>query len=162
MLRTTSVCFVLTIAVCFGQASGTTSKTDPWIGVWKLDAAKSKFGAFQPHRDQVLRLQVRGDSLQYDIYTLYADGIKVGSISVTAPLDGQEHAIADGSKVRMTRVGSNTLGLVARRGDKIVQNYTLEVSPDRQTITLVSETDRRVFSRRPDDSFPPPPQSPLK
>jgi hypothetical protein len=161
MLTTTFLYFVLTVAVCYGQASGTTSKKDDsWIGVWKLDAAKSKFGA-TPHHDQVLRLTVKGDSLQYDIYTVPASS-KVGSISFAVPVDGKEHAIPDGSNVTMTRLSGNTLGVVARRGDKIVQNYKLEVSPDRQTITLVSETDRRVYSRRPDDSFPSEPQSPSK
>ncbi len=160
MLTTTSVCFLLMIAVCFGQAPGTTSKKDPWTGVWKLDSAKSKFGG-EPHRDQVLRLQVKGDSVQYDIYTVPANG-NVSSISFTVPADGKEHAIPDGSKVTLTRVGGNTLGVVSRRDDKVLQNYKLEVSPDGQTITLVGPTDRRVYGRRPEESFPVESPSPSK
>ena len=99
--------------------------------------------------------------MQYDIYTVNADG-NVKSISFAVPADGQEHAIRDGSKVTLTRVGSDTLGVISRRGDKILQNYKLEVSPDGQTITLVGATHRRVFGRRPDDSFPQEPQSSSK
>ncbi len=84
------------------------------------------------HRDAFLRFQVKGDLLQYDIHTVYASG-KVGSGSYTVPVDGKEHSSPGAeSKLKLTREGTDTLVVVARRGDRVVQNYKLVVSPDCQ------------------------------
>ena len=137
--------------ICFGQTHASREAENPWIGVWKLDPTRSHFGAFQPHREQVIRFEKIGETLQFTERVVNASG-KTGSLSYTARVDGKEHSIDNSdSKVVLTREGTNTLIVSARKEGKVVKSYKLVVSPDRRTLTFVDATDKRLYLRERDD-----------
>jgi hypothetical protein len=121
-------------------ASGLTlAQTDPFVGVWKLDTAKST-----PARKSETRIvESSPNGLKVNVDRTNADGSNQ-QFSYTANLDGKPYPFVGKAPYGADSVGvtlgtSNTLTYTLWRAGKVVGAGTLVVSADGQTATLKSK-----------------------
>jgi hypothetical protein len=119
------------------------AQTDPFVGTWKLNIAKSKF-VNTPARKSETRIVVSTPTgMKVDVDRTYADGTNQ-QFEYTSNLDGKSYPITgnapyDADSISMTLGGSNTLTIKLTRGGKEVGSGTAVVSADGKTLTLTSK-----------------------
>lgn len=116
--------------------AGTLLAQNPFVGTWKLDAAKTKYTSGEPAKDTTLVIEEQGDNLQVTATGTAADGSPL-SVKYTVPVKGgagqvQESATYDAvtSKVVSARVRENTYS----KGGKQVSSRHVVVSKDGKTM----------------------------
>ena len=126
--------FVAVFACGLAQA-----QTDPLVGIWKLDTAKST-----PARKSETRIiESSSTGLKVNVDRTNADGSNQ-QFSYTANLDGKPYpfigkAPYGADSVGVTLGSSNTLTFQLWRGGKVIGKGTLVVSADGKTATLKSK-----------------------
>jgi hypothetical protein len=133
----------LSVAVAvltLSSTSGIVAQSDPHIGVWKLNLAKSKVTPppTNPPPQSVVRTYeaFEGDGIKATFVTLSADG-KQSTSTFSAHFDGKEYAITGGGNVTaiaMKRSDANTWSTVTK-GPKVTITGTNTVSKDGKTMT---------------------------
>ncbi len=125
---------VLTLA-----SSGLAAQTDPFVGTWKLDTAKST-----PARKSETRIvESSPTGMKVNVDRTNADGSNQ-QFNYTANLDGKAYPITGtapygADSIGVTLTTSNTLTFTLWRGGKQIGNGTLVVSADGKTATLKSK-----------------------
>jgi hypothetical protein len=120
------------ISTCALLAFATTLfAQSPFVGTWKLDAAKSKYTGGEPPKDLTLTIEEQGDNIQVTASGTYADGSPV-SVKYTIPAKGGEGQVQAGpydavsSKFVSADVRENTYS----KGGKEVMSRRTMVSKD--------------------------------
>ncbi len=114
------------------------AQSDPFVGTWKLDTAKST-----PVRKTETRIvESSPTGLKVSVDRTNADGTNQ-QISYTANLDGKPYPFVGSAPYGADSVGvtlgsSNTLTYKLWRGGKVVASGSFVVSPDGKTGTLKS------------------------
>lgn len=127
----------------FCTASAVAAQTDPFIGTWKMNPAKSKFTP-GPARKSETRIVVSSpNGMQVSVDRINGDGSNQ-QFNYTANLDGKSYPItgmapygADSVSVNLT--APNTLSYSLTKGGKVVGTGTSVVSADGKTLTLTSK-----------------------
>jgi hypothetical protein len=115
------------------------AQTDPFVGTWKLDTAKST-----PIRKSETRIVESSPSgMKVSVDRTNADGSNQ-QFSYTANLDGKPYPFVGMAPYGADSVGvtlgtSNTLTYKLWRGGKVIGSGTLVVSADGKTATLKSK-----------------------
>ena len=120
-----SVSFTLGVVLCAGLVLLSAQGTNPRIGTWQNNVAKSKYDPGPAPKSQTLE-------------TVTADGSKATS-EYTANYDGKPYPIKGSltaDMVALTRVDSHTTERVDSKGGKTVQTFTRVVSKDGKTMTV--------------------------
>jgi hypothetical protein len=110
--------------------------TDPFVGTWKLDPAKSKYTAGSAPKDVTIVIEEQGDSYQVAATGTYADGSPI-SVKYTIPKAGGTGTVQEGpfdavtSKRVSARVRENTY---TKNGKETVSRRVV-VSRDGKTLT---------------------------
>ncbi len=119
-----------------GMAS---AQTDPFVGTWKLDTAKST-----PARKSETRVVASSpNGLRVSVDRINADGSNQ-QFNYTANLDGKPYPFVGqapygADSVAVTLGSSNTLTYQLWRGGKVIGTGTMVVSADGKTATLKSK-----------------------
>ena len=129
------LCLAIVFATALPQAG--LAQSNPWLGMWKLNLAKSTYPPGQAPRNSAYNFQVAGTNLTNTVETVDAAG---SSTNTTNPhiYDGQVHPITGNPSVdtRMySRSDANTVISASMKGGKLVQVTTIVLSPDGRTIT---------------------------
>lgn len=154
MIRSALLAAACTLAVGFA------AEPYPWTGVWKLDHSRSKFASFKPHREQMFRFETLEDgALRFTEHVVYSDGTKgPAGFGYTGRFDGKEYPLTNErgstSAVLLSREGADTLAVSIRKDGVTTRTYRMVASPDRRTLTMVSGSDQRVYTREREKSFP--------
>ena len=132
---TTTALLGLAVATALPQAG--LAQSNPWLGMWKLNLAKSTYPPGQVPRSSTYNFQAAGANLTNTVETVDAAG---GSLRTVNPhiYDGQVHPITGNASVdtRMyARSDANTVISASMKGGKLVQVTTIVLSPDGRTIT---------------------------
>jgi hypothetical protein len=132
---TTMTLLALVFAMALPQPG--LAQSNPWLGMWKLNLAKSTYAPGQTPRSSTYNFQGAGSNLTNTVETVDAAG---GSIKTVNPhvYDGQIHPITGNPDVdtRMyTRVDANTVISASMKAGKLVQVTTIVLSQDGRTIT---------------------------
>ena len=122
-------------------ASG--QQSDPFLGLWQLNLAKSKYSPGPAPKSQTLYVQGEGQNRKATNVGLDAQGNSMATVFVHI-YDGQPHpttAVAgtlayDSSAY--TRVNANTLNFTRTKAGKVVLTGTSAVSPDGKTYTVTT------------------------
>ena len=119
-------------------SSAASAQTDPNVGTWKLNTAKSKYdgGTAPKSSTVVVESANNGQGIKSTANVVLADGT-TRTIAYTANYDGKDAAVTgtpDYNMVSMTRSG-NTIKGTRRRGGKRAQTFTMVVSADGKTRT---------------------------
>ena len=127
-----------TLAVCL-VAVATAFASDPNMGTWKLNDAKSKITAGNGKNDTVVYEAV-SDNVKVSIDGTAADG-KAIHTEWTGKFDGKEYAVTGDPTSDMrsyTRVDANTLDFAAQQAGKPTLNGQIVISADGKTRTVTT------------------------
>src|ERR1700693_3491887 len=134
----------LTTMALLGLAAATAlpqiafAQTDPFLGTWQLNLAKSKYSPGPPPRSQTLNIQAEGQGLKAPITGVGADGNPI-NFTATLVFDGMPHPVQnapDFDAAANTRVDAYTLIVSRTKAGKLVGTVTEVVSPDDKQLAL--------------------------
>lgn len=132
---------LLTAAVLVGIISGTAlaQSTDPLVGTWKLNPAKSKGSTF---KSGATKVEAAGAGVKFTVDLVAADGT-ASHWAFTANYDGKDNPVTGnspyGDTVALTRVDAKTTRITVKQGGKVTATQTIVVSDDGKTRTTTSK-----------------------
>jgi len=129
---TLGVILVAAVAVVSAQS------TNPRIGTWHLNVAKSKYSPGPAPKSQVLKIEAAGEGEKVTSEVVSATGSKTVSV-YTANYDGKPYPITGSETsdmVALKRVDANTSERTDTKGGKAVQTLVRVVSKDGKTMTV--------------------------
>jgi hypothetical protein len=135
--------FVFTLGL-FAVASTLPAQTNPQIGIWTLNVAKSKYVNLAPPKSETRTIVAQGDGAKVSIDGVAADGSRIAD-SYTTNYDGKDSPLIgagrpNGEEVAaIMRVDANTLVSTSKKGDKVVLTTRFVVSKDGKTMTITSK-----------------------
>jgi hypothetical protein len=139
MMRRSAV--VIGLVVCAVVIPGAQA-SNPHLGTWKLNPAKSKAAAGSVATSGTTRIEQTGTAVKLTVDVAFADGSKFHWEYTTA-YDGKDVAIAGnspyGDTVAATKVDANTLRYVNKKAGKVTATQTSTVASDGKTRTLVTK-----------------------
>lgn len=125
---------ILTAAAALISAQG----TNPRVGTWELNVAKSKYSPGPAPKSQTLKIEAAGDAEKVTSEIVSATGNR-STTTYAAPYDGKPHPL-NGSEladsVAIKRIDDYTSERTDTRAGKVVQTYTRVVSKDGKTMTV--------------------------
>jgi hypothetical protein len=134
MVFTLIVCCV-GLTLCFAD--------DASMGTWKLNEAKSKFGATAPKNNTVV-YEAAGDDVKVTIDGVTPDGKPTHS-EWTGKFDGKDYPVTGDSSSdtrSVKKINDHTLEVAAKKGDKTTLTGRIVISADGKTRTVtVNGTD---------------------
>ena len=128
---------LVTLAVCFGAGTVCFAASDPQMGTWKLNEAKSKFAAGTARNSKVV-YKAAGDSVKVTVDGTDADG-KPAHNAWTGKFDGKDYAVTGDPSADMRsykKVDDRTLDLTVKKGGKVVVTGKIVVSADGKSRTV--------------------------
>jgi hypothetical protein len=134
---------LLTLALCFVAAVGFAS--NPNMGTWKLNEAKSKFAPGAQKNNTVV-CEAAGDNLKVTVDGTDADG-KPTHTEWTGKFDGKDYPVTGDptSDARSYKtIDDHTTALTNKKGDKVVASGRIVVSGDgKSRMVTLSGTDAK-------------------
>jgi hypothetical protein len=133
------------IAVAFvvvvGGGTALAQSSNPHLGTWKLDLAKSKYNTGRAPKSATTKIEGVGTAVKYTVDQVSADGTKL-HWEFTANYDGKDSPVAgnnpNADMVALTRVNPNTVKLVSKKGGKVTTTQNSVVSSDGKTRTITT------------------------
>ena len=132
---------LLTAAALIGIVGVTAlaQTTNPLVGTWTLNAAKSKGTTF---KSGTTKVEPAGDGVKFSVELVGADGTPT-RWSFTANYDGKDNPVTGnnpyGDTVALTRVDAKTTRITAKQGGKVTVTQTIAVSDDGKTRTTTTK-----------------------
>jgi hypothetical protein len=117
------------------------AQTDPFVGTWTLNLAKSKYSPGPGPKATTSIYEAAGKGLKITVKTEPASG-GPQQWSYTTNLDGKESPITgnnpNADAVTVKRIDAQTLELVSSKGGKVVATQRNVVSADGKTRTVTT------------------------
>jgi hypothetical protein len=133
---------LFTAAVVVGMLSvaALAQSSDPWVGTWKLNVAKSK-GV----KSGSTVIESAGEGIKFTVDLVPVDGA-ASHWAFTANYDGKDYPVTGnspyGNAVSLTRVDARTLRITSKQDGKVTTTATIVVSEDGKTrTTTIKGTD---------------------
>jgi hypothetical protein len=137
-MRMLLVCAVIALAAgAGGLRIAAAADTDPVVGTWQLNSAKSTFMGGPALQSQTRTYSQAGDKITLEIKTVGGDGKEV-TTHTTYQLNGKDFPVtgsADYDSLSAKQVDSNTAHFILKKGGKAVGTTTRTVSADGKTLT---------------------------
>ena len=130
----------VTIAAILGTAIAVVSAqaTNPRMGTWKLNLAKSKYNPGPAPKSQTLTIESSGESEKVTSEITGADGART-VIVYTAAYDSKDYPVTGSNvadTVSLKRIDARTSERTDKKGGKVVQTFRRVVSSDGKTMTV--------------------------
>jgi hypothetical protein len=121
------------------------AQSDPAVGTWKLNAAKSRYSPGPAPKSNVITIAAAGETLKVSSQGMDADN-KPTATNYTATFDGKGSPIKGApayDSVSHKRIDANTTEQTRLKEGKTVQTATRKISADGKTMTIttVGKTD---------------------
>ena len=120
----------------------TLAQSDPQVGVWKLNVAKSKYSPGPAPKSGTTRIEAAGTGVTVTVDQEIADGSK-RHWTFTANYDGKDSPVTgsnpDADTVARTRIDPTTVQTVSKKGGKVTTTQTSAVSSDGKTRTVTTK-----------------------
>jgi hypothetical protein len=132
------LCLVVILATTVPQAG--LAQSSPWLGMWKLNLAKSSYLAGQAPKSSTFNFQGVGANLTNTVETITAAGTPIKTLNMHV-YDGQPHPLTGSPDVdarSYIRVDGNTVISASTKAGKLVQVANLVLSPDGKTLTVTT------------------------
>jgi hypothetical protein len=113
------------------------AQSDPWLGTWKLNLAKSKYGPVPLPKSLTVTIQEEGQNHKVTAVGIDAEGKPISSV-VTWIFDGMPHPVTGSSNfdaIAPTRVDAYTTIISRTKAGKLVRASIDVVSRDGKTLT---------------------------
>ena len=128
----------ITLAVALGGAALAQS-SDPLVGSWKLNVAKSKGTSF---KSGSTKIEAAGAGVKFTVDLVGADGT-MSHWTVTANYDGKDNPVVGnspyGNVAAFTRINATTTRIINKQGGKATVTQTIVVSGDGKTRTVTTK-----------------------
>lgn len=115
-------------------------------GTWKLNEAKSKFGAGAVKNTTVV-YEISDDSVKVTVNAVDKDGKAVQNVWV-GKYDGKDYPVTGDAPYdsrSYTKVDDNTLNMTIKKGDKVIATGKIAVAADGKSRTVsVTPTDPKM------------------
>ena len=132
------VCVLALAAVAAGSLP---AQSNPFVGTWKLNLSKSKFDGMPAPRSLTRTVVAEGAGATYTFSGVDADGKPI-EYSFTSNYDGKDSAVTGSGMpggadtVAMTRVNSNLVRTILKKGGDAIGMSNTEVSKDGKVSTV--------------------------
>jgi hypothetical protein len=132
--------FVIALAVCALMvfSSSVVLAADNWVGSWKLDLAKSKYGATAAPKSQTLKLESTPAGTKLTSDGVDSDG-KPSHATWTSKMDGKDVPFEGNPNANTgspKRVDDNTYTNTWKKGGKVTVTAKVVVAADGKTLTV--------------------------
>ena len=118
------------------------AQSDPQVGVWKLNIAKSKYSPGPAPKSGSTRIEAAGAGAKVTVDQEIADGTK-RHWTFTANYDGKDSPVTgnnpDADTVARTRIDASTVQTVSKKAGKVTTTQTSAVSSDGKTRTVTTK-----------------------
>jgi hypothetical protein len=137
---------LVSTVVCLGVSAmvvvSAAAQTDPQVGVWKLNVAKSKYSPGPVPTTATTTIEAAGAGTKVSVDQTLPDGSK-RQYSFTANYDGKDTPIVgnnpDADTVARTRINASTVQTISKKAGKVTTTQTSEVSIDGKTRTVTTK-----------------------
>lgn len=140
-MRLTARSLALAVA-CLGLSSVLVAQSDPQVGVWKLNVAKSKYTPGPAPKSGTTKIEAVGDAFKVVVDQTMGDGTSA-HWEFTAGYDGKDSPITgnnpNADTVARTRLNATTVQTINKKGGKVMSTQTSEVSADGKTRTVTTK-----------------------
>jgi len=124
-----------------GVVSLSAQGSDPRIGTWKLNVAKSKFSPGPAPQSLTVKVEPSGQGEKVTTEAVSADGTRT-TVQYAANFDGKDYPLA-GSQIADTvslkRIDARTTERTDKKGGTVVQTLRRVVSQDGKTMTVTTK-----------------------
>ena len=133
--RVACVCF-------FGLLAGVPlAQSDPQVGVWKLNLAKSKYSPGPAPKSQTTTIEAAGAGAKVTVDQVAGDGT-MRHWEFTANYDGKDSKVTgnnpDADTVARTRTNPNTIQTISKKDGRVTTTQLSVVSSDGKTRTVTT------------------------
>jgi len=141
--RTLTLGVVLTLSVVLGAdiANLSAQASDPRVGTWKLNVAKSKYSPGPAPQALTVKVEPSGKGEKVTTEFVNADGTRT-TTEYTANFDGKDNPLT-GSQIADTvsvkRINARTTERTDKKGGKVAQTLRRVVSQDGKTMTVTTK-----------------------
>jgi hypothetical protein len=135
------VTIILAAAVLAAAVLATAQSKDPFVGSWRLNAAKSKYSPGPAPKSITSTYEAAGKGYKVSVKNEPATG-PVQQYSYTTNLDGKDTPVTgnnpNADMVAVKRIDANTLEIVNKKGGKVTTTQRNVVSADGKTRTVTT------------------------
>jgi hypothetical protein len=144
-MRLTIRSLVVSVA-CLGLsavlAGAAFAQSDPQVGVWKLNVAKSKYSPGPAPKSGSTQIEAAGAGTKVIVDQALADGT-MRHYEFTTNYDGKDSPVTgnnpDVDMVARTRINARTVQTISKKDGKVMTTQTSVVSPDGKTRTVTTK-----------------------
>src|SRR5215831_2138251 len=134
---------VASLAVCLFATSSLTSfaQTDPFIGTWKLNLAKTKYSPGPPQQSGTVTYEAVGQGYKIIVKGTDAEGKPINS-QFTGNFDGKDYPVSgntDQDMTTMRRIDAYKIEFTRKKVGNVVATVTSVVSKDGKTRTVTEK-----------------------
>lgn len=132
------------VAVVLGAVLGADTErlsaqaSDPRIGTWKLNVAKSSYSPGPPPQSQTLTIEAAGQGEKVTSKVVGADGTSTTTV-YTANFDGKDYPLTGSpiaDMVSLKRIDTRTTERTDKKGGAVAQTIRRVVSADGKTMNV--------------------------
>ena len=143
------------IVFCAAVAISYAADSNPNMGIWKLNEAKSKFSPGAQKNSTVVY------SMEGDMWVVTVDGVDKDGKAVhnvwVGKYDGKDYPVTGDAPYdsrAYTKVDDHTVNMVVKKGGKVLANGTITVAPDGKSRTVkVKAADPKMTNLDQDASY---------
>ena len=135
------VASIACVALVSLLTGATLAQSDPQVGVWKLNVAKSTYSPGPAPKSASTTIEAVGTGAKVVVDQVLADGTK-RHWEFTANYDGKDSPITgnpDADTVARTRINPTTVQTISKKGGKVTTTQTSAVSSDGKTRTVTTK-----------------------
>jgi hypothetical protein len=137
------VCVAVGLALVLGPTVLDVSAqgTDPRIGTWKLNVAKSKYSPGPIPKSLTVKVEPAGQGEKVTAEFENADGSRT-TTQYTAPFDGKDYPLTGSpiaNTVSLKRIDTRTTERTDKKDGKVAQTLRRVVSTDGKTMTVTTK-----------------------
>ena len=141
--RTLTLGVALALGVVLGAdiANLSAQASDPRMGTWKLNVAKSKYSPGPAPQALTVKVEPSGQGEKVTTEFVNADGTRT-TTEYTANFDGKDNPLTGSQMadtVSLKRINARTTERTDKKGDKVAQTLRRVVSQDGKTMTVTTK-----------------------
>lgn len=137
---------LVSLVACLGLSvflmGEVSAQSDPQVGVWRINVAKSKYSPGPPQKSGTTRIEAAGSGTKVVVDSVAGDGA-VRHWEFTSNYDGKDSPITgnnpDADVVARTRINATTVQTIWKKGGKVTITQTSAVSSDGKTRIVTSK-----------------------
>ena len=132
-------------AVVVLSMTGLLAQSNPMVGSWKLNVAKSKYTPGPAPKSQTATVEAAGDGIKNATKGIAADGSAIAYEYTARSLDGKDYPLmgtgtpGGGDTIAVKRIDANTFESTIKKAGKVVLTAKVVYSKDGKLRTITSK-----------------------